>query len=351
MERKSSNYIQEKQHALSHLFLVLSFTVGIFVLLNFGTIKTTPEYFFLKFLFVAASLFSLLHYTLILTFSHTMVHLRKFVLISVDLTILTISIIILENNGIFLLPFYVLIVMESGVSFGFVYFYFTAFLAIVSWILLLVYSAYWLAHEKIIITFVIMTFLIPLVYLKQMRKMHKIQESLHESLISTNHDANYDSLTGLANRKQYDMYVKKLLKKKEFFALLFIDLNKFKAINDTHGHDAGDEVLIEVARRLNKSIDEEDILIRLGGDEFVILTTRKKAFLSKFLHKIEATTIGRHQIGRVSVLIELSIGISTFPDDSKSETFLRKYADEAMYVAKKTDGEYHIFYSDLAQLD
>ncbi|SFV66695.1 diguanylate cyclase/phosphodiesterase (GGDEF & EAL domains) with PAS/PAC sensor(s) [hydrothermal vent metagenome] len=347
MKRESSNYIQEKKHALSHFLVILSFTVGMFLFLNFSNVKMNPEYFFLKFLFVGASLFALIYYTLIISFSRALLHLRKFILISVDLAVLTLSIIILADNGIFLFPFYVLIVMESGVSFGFLYFYFTVFLAIVSWVLLLFYSPYWLAHDNIIITFIIMTFLIPLVYLKQMRKMHEEQASLHESLISTNHDANFDSLTGLANRKQYEQYMKKLLDKKGFFALLFIDLNKFKAINDTHGHDAGDEVLIEVARRLNKSLDEEDMLARLGGDEFVILTTRKKAFLSKFLHKIEENTIGRHQVRQASVLIELSIGVSVYPDDSKSETFLRKYADEAMYVAKKREGEYHIFYADL----
>jgi diguanylate cyclase (GGDEF)-like protein len=351
MKRESSAYKQEKRHALSHLFVTLSITIGTFLFFNFSDTQITREYFFLKFLFVALFTFSLLHSILISKFPFFLIHIRKFTLISVDLAVLTISIILLGDNGIFLFPFYVLIVMESGVSFGFVYFYFSVLLAIVSWGLLLNFSPYWLAHEKIIITFVIMTFLIPLVYLKQMRRMYHEQATLHESLISTNHDANYDSLTGLANRKQYEKSMQKLLKKKDFFALLFIDLNKFKAINDTHGHDAGDEVLIEVARRLNSSLDEGDILARLGGDEFVILSTRKKAFLSKFLNKIEEKTIGRHQIGRVSVLIELSIGVSVYPDDSKSETFLRKYADEAMYVAKKREGEYHIFYSDLATLD
>jgi len=351
MKRENASYIQEKKHALSHLFVVLFFTIGIILLLNFMDIKMNPEYFFLKLLFVGTSIFSLLYYLLIITFPNLLLNIRKLMLISIDLSVLTISIIILETHGIFLFPFYVLIVMESGLSFGFLYFYFTVFLAITSWVILLVYSPYWLAHENIIITFVIMTFVIPLVYLKKMRKLYQKQEHLHETLVSSNHDANYDMLTGLANRKQYDVFMKKLLKKKAFFALLFIDLNKFKAINDTHGHDAGDEVLIEVAKRLNESIDEGDMLARLGGDEFVILTSRKQVFLDKFLSKIEQTTIGRHQIGRVSVLIELSIGVSLFPNDSKSETFLRKYADEAMYVAKKTEGEYHIFYGDLAQLD
>lgn len=344
MPSQTIDYKQEKKHALSHLFVVLSITLSSFIFIIVTKQQLNTEYFLLKTLFIGLSLFSLFHYALIMKFSNVMVRLRKIILIVADLVTLTISIIILGDNGIFLFPFYVLIVMESGVSFGFLYFFFSVLLAISSWGILLKYSPYWLEQEKVILTFIIMTFLIPLIYLKQMRKMHQKQERLHETLISSNHDANYDSLTGLANRKQYDVYMKQLLKEKTFFALLFIDLNKFKAINDTHGHDVGDEVLIEVAKRLNNSIDKGDMLARLGGDEFVILTKRKKAFLEKFLEKIEQTTIGRHQIARISVLIELSIGISLFPDDSKSETFLRKYADEAMYLAKKTDGHYHIFY-------
>jgi len=81
-------------------------------------------------------------------------------------------------------------------------------------------------------------------------------------------------LTGVANRKQYKDTMMDLIHEKEPFALLFIDLNKFKAINDTHGHHVGDEVLKEVARRLSENIDDDDFLARLGGDEFVIITKR-----------------------------------------------------------------------------
>jgi diguanylate cyclase (GGDEF)-like protein len=344
MRIEKNNYTQEKKHAFSHLLVVLLITLATFIFIFMSHQQLNREFFLIKFLFLTLLIFSLLHYVLILKFPDVLLAFRKLVLILTDLVTLTLSIIILGDNGIFLFPFYVLIVMESGVRFGFGYFFFTLLLAILSWALLLHYSPYWLEQEKLIITFILMTFLIPLVYLKQMRKLHKQQESLHETLITTNHDANYDSLTGLANRKQYDAYMKKLLKEKKFFALLFIDLNKFKAINDTYGHDVGDEVLIEVAKRLKSSIDEGDMLARLGGDEFVILSKRKKIFLKKFLEKIEQSTIGRHQIDKISVLIELSIGVSLFPDDSKSETFLRKYADEAMYIAKKTEGKYHIFY-------
>jgi diguanylate cyclase (GGDEF)-like protein len=350
MPNQHYSYLQEKRHALFHLVVVFLMSIGVVMGINTMVEVISREYFFLKMLFIGFFIFALFHYLMILLFPNLLIHFRKTIIILVDLTILTLSITILEDNGIFLFPFYLLIVMESGVSFGFVYFYFSALVATLSWATLLYYSAYWSNSQKVVATFVILTFLIPLIYLRQMRQMYKKQEKLHKSLLSTNRDANYDTLTGLANRKRYDRYMKEVIKEKSFFALLFIDLNKFKSINDTHGHDIGDEVLIEVARRLERSIDEGDMLARLGGDEFVILTKRKKAFLAKFMENLEQNTIGRHQIGRISVLIELSIGISLYPDDSKSETFLRKYADEAMYEAKRREGEYHIFYSDIAKI-
>ncbi len=345
----NGNYNKEKKYALSHFLLVLVMTITVFIILSFQSQNFNPDHLKLKILFMGFLIYSFFHYILIIRFPNTTVVLRRLVLIIFDLAVLTAMIFYLGNHGIYLFSFYLLIVMDVGVSFGFVYFYFSVILTLSSWAVLLLYSPYWLEHYSIVGTFAISTFLIPFVYLKQMRKMHQQQDSLNETLLTTSHDANYDALTGLANRKLYDKYMKNLLKEREFFALLFIDLNKFKVINDTYGHDVGDEVLIEVARRLTASIDEDDMLARLGGDEFVIITKRKKVFLPKFIEKLEQTTIGRHQIDNVSVLIELSIGISLFPDDSKTEIFLRKYADEAMYIAKKAEGKYHIFYEDIKE--
>jgi len=151
----------------------------------------------------------------------------------------------------------------------------------------------------------------------------------------------------LANRKTYEQELKSAFKAKEFFALLFIDLNKFKNINDTYGHHIGDEVLIEVAKRLKSQMDEEDFLARLGGDEFAIISRKKKVFLPKFVKKLEKNVIGDHQIDDIKVSIELSIGISMYPDDAKSSIMLAKYADIAMYAAKKRKNCYHVFYEEL----
>jgi diguanylate cyclase (GGDEF)-like protein len=264
-----------------------------------------------------------------------------------DLGVLTYLIIQFDEMGVFFFPLYILIVMRSGLSFGVSFFYSSLGLAGVSWLALLTYSPYWTAHKDIVATFAITTFLLPLFYLKFITRVHEENHELTLTLNDISYDANYDELTGIANRKHYKETIQEFLDEKVPFALLFIDLNKFKVINDTHGHHVGDEVLKEVARRLAESIDKDDFLARLGGDEFVIITKRKKVYMEKFVSKLERVVIGRHKMGKVVVPIELSIGISLYPDDSYNAMMLSKFADEAMYHAKKTEGRYHCFYYEL----
>ena len=347
MPAVKSEYTKEKEYAYSHLLFVVGLALVSFLMMMFFDERLKRYEFLLKVLLSGMSLFFLLHYAFILRFPNTLVRTRKYILLLVDIIVLTLSIIFFGSSGLFLLPLYILIVMESGVNFGFVYFYFTLTLSAVSWLLLISSSSYWADHTDTVAIFAITTLLIPLVYLKQMMQMHKKHDTLHKTLESASYDANFDTLTGLPNRKQYATFMKTLLQQKEFFALLFIDLNKFKVINDTYGHDVGDEVLREVSKRLSMSIDEEDMLARLGGDEFVIITKRKKVFLENFLEKLEQITIGKHTVDDVTVYIDLSIGVSLFPDDSTSEIFLRKYADEAMYMAKEHKDTYHIFYEEI----
>jgi len=347
MQVDNNAYFKEKEYALSHLWFILLLTFVSFIMVQITKQQTSSYAYLLKILLSSLSFYSLIHYGFVVRFPRLFARTRKFILIAVDLIILTLSIVTVGSSGLFLLPLYILIVMESGISFGLVYFYFSIILSSVSWILLVLYSLYWRTHSDTVAVFAVTTFLIPLIFLKQIMNMHQKHDRLHEKLETTQQDAHIDALTSLPNRKKYDSYMKKLLKENEFFALFFIDLNKFKVINDTYGHHIGDEVLIEVAKRLTESIDKEDMLARLGGDEFVIITKRKRIFIEKFLKKLEEITIGNYQVGNIHVLIELSIGISLFPYDSKSEIFLRKYADEAMYVAKKESETYHVFYEEI----
>ncbi len=355
MLMQNSYYQEEKKYATVRLTIVFMLTFFSFIPFPQINSEMFPQIFLVKVLLGGLLLVSMTHYLLIVRKPDLFVVYRKILLILLDLMVLTFLIAVFEKNGLFLLPIYIVIVMQNGLSFGITYFYASIMFASISWILLLVYSEYWQEHHDIIATFAMTTFLIPLFYLKFITRVHEQNDALSEILTTTEHDANHDALTGLANRKMYKEVMHITLKRKEFFTLLFIDLNKFKGINDTFGHDIGDEVLKEVSRRLLQNMSNEDFLARLGGDEFVIISRRKKVFLEKFLKKLEDTVIGKYTVEGVIVPIELSIGISLYPDDTKSlspndgsiEIMLGKYADDAMYAAKRKPNAYHVFYRDI----
>ncbi len=151
-----------------------------------------------------------------------------------------------------------------------------------------------------------------------------------------------DPLTGLFNRECFDSIFEGMLEnsklKNEIMSVLFIDLDGFKAVNDTYGHEKGDVVLKTVAERLPKIVRANDICFRFGGDEFVVLLRDVK-------DRLHPCLVARRLIHSVSQVISLdesasakvgaSIGIASFPFDGKDMEELLKNADEAMYRAKK----------------
>ncbi|MGE5471528.1 MAG: diguanylate cyclase domain-containing protein [Bacteroidota bacterium] len=155
------------------------------------------------------------------------------------------------------------------------------------------------------------------------------------------HQANYDALTGLANRRLLNHRLEQMItdarRCREIIALLFVDLDGFKAVNDAYGHEAGDCVLQETARRLQTGIRDSDLAARLAGDEFLIvlryLASRDHAgtVAGKLLESLTSPCRFHGENLRVSA----SIGISLYPDDANNAEELVKVADQAMYRAKE----------------
>lgn len=150
-----------------------------------------------------------------------------------------------------------------------------------------------------------------------------------------------DTLTGIPNRKKFLEQVELLIELNQEnphrFAIVFIDLDNFKKINDSMGHDAGDDLLIQVTARLKNAIHEKDLLGRLGGDELAMLIRRQitdEALLgyTENLLKLLANPL---KLGDKSVMITASFGIAIWPIDAKSSSDLLKAADTAMYKAKE----------------
>lgn len=163
------------------------------------------------------------------------------------------------------------------------------------------------------------------------------------------HQASHDSLTNLPNRAYFEARLTRTLrslnKTRDKAAVLFLDSDRFKGINDAYGHAAGDAVLVAVATRIRAQLREDDVVARLGGDEFAILLTplHKIEDAQRIAEKIIASMLEAIELpGQVSVVTSLSIGIAVYPEHGASAQELLCAADSAMYQAKRLarDGQH-----------
>lgn len=163
--------------------------------------------------------------------------------------------------------------------------------------------------------------------------------------------ATHDALTGLPNRVMFSHLLTVALNTARRYghrvAVFFIDLDRFKVINDTLGHEAGDKLLQETAVRLKHTIRTSDVVARLGGDEFVVLLpeTGEPEQVGMIARKILSTVTRPIPIGDQEYRVTASIGISMYPTDAQDEPSLMKNADVAMYLAKEEGKNNFQFYS------
>ena len=180
----------------------------------------------------------------------------------------------------------------------------------------------------------------------------RLSRRLKDSLSQVQHLAHHDTLTGLPNRALFvDRLQRAILKarrEKSLFALLYVDIDRFKGINDHHGHIAGDEILKACANRMMASIRSSDSLGRLGGDEFVLLLEDLKGPLhaQKIANKIQKAVSAGVTVSGELIPTTVSIGIAFFPTDADNEEELFKRADSAMYRSKKHGRNAIYFYSE-----
>jgi diguanylate cyclase (GGDEF)-like protein len=158
-------------------------------------------------------------------------------------------------------------------------------------------------------------------------------------LTAAQHRANHDMLTGLANRALFDEILGHHLaicrRTNADLAVIYIDLDGFKSVNDAHGHAAGDKVLCMVAARLRDAIRESDLAARLGGDEFALIVAgagleSAQALALKLMDRLSAL----YPVGTLRLEVSASIGIACYPESGTVREALSLRADEAMYKAK-----------------
>lgn len=154
------------------------------------------------------------------------------------------------------------------------------------------------------------------------------------------HRANYDQLTQLPNRSLFDDRLVSVIamarRHRRSFALMYIDLDYFKAVNDRLGHAAGDTVLAEAAQRIEKCVRESDTAARLGGDEFAVLISdlNERHEVDEVAQRINVALAKPFLLAEGEATISGSIGIAIFPEHGQNELILKKLADTALYAAK-----------------
>jgi diguanylate cyclase (GGDEF)-like protein/PAS domain S-box-containing protein len=166
------------------------------------------------------------------------------------------------------------------------------------------------------------------------------------------HIAFHDNLTGLPNRLLFEDRLETSIKMAKrnslMLAVLFIDLDGFKAVNDTYGHQAGDELLIDVADRLKSNIREVDTVARLGGDEFVVILTdiNMRQNVTHVTRKL-MESLNEPYLGLETPTVTPSIGIALFPEDGMDMETLIESADKAMYSVKSKNKNGYQFFTEL----
>ncbi len=170
----------------------------------------------------------------------------------------------------------------------------------------------------------------------------------HESKLE--HLAHYDALTSIPNRvllaDRMKQGIAQAKRERTMLGVCYLDIDGFKPVNDNFGHQAGDQVLIEIARRIGNTLREGDTVARLGGDEFVVLLPNLNHLEECIatLNRINEAIAQPFHIQEQTVCLTTSIGVSIFPSDNKDTDELLRHADQAMYVAKQSGkNRFHFF--------
>ncbi|HSH72279.1 MAG TPA: EAL domain-containing protein [Methylophilaceae bacterium] len=167
--------------------------------------------------------------------------------------------------------------------------------------------------------------------------------------------ANFDTLTGLPNRRMFHnrlaQEIKKANRTNQPIALIYLDMDRFKEVNDSLGHDMGDNLLIEAAQRLNSCVRQTDSVARLGGDEFTVIMSELDDFKSveRVTQEILEKLSSPYQLGIETVYVTTSIGVTLYPNDASNIDELLRNADQAMYTAKNLGRNRYSYFTQSMQ--
>jgi diguanylate cyclase (GGDEF)-like protein len=267
--------------------------------------------------------------------------LRRIVGMVFDFGITSYFMYVMKQNGVMFFPVYLWVTIGNGLRYGTRYLYTAMFLSIASFGTVLAGSAYWRGQWGFSIGLLAGLVALPLYFsslLKQLGQQHSELRKLYQQMAR---HATHDSLTGLPNRKHFHDQLAATItsaeREKKSFAVLYLDLDGFKAINDALGHAAGDQIIADTARRLEQCVRKRDVVSRVGGDEFVVLlrdigssdAVRMASKIIEVLSQPFTVAASTHRI-------TTSIGVAHYPRDGTDMHTLIHNADSAMYETKRS---------------
>jgi diguanylate cyclase (GGDEF)-like protein len=263
---------------------------------------------------------------------------RRIVAIIFDIGAVTYAIYFLGEAGIPFFGLYLFNACGNGFRFGPRYLYLSSALSILGFTFALITSEYWASQRTLGVGILLVLVVIPMYFASLTSQLHTVLRHMHKI-------ATHDNLTGLPNRHSFYEHLQQILRSAEKdrtrFAVVFIDLDGFKPINDALGHAAGDEVLRSVASRLKQCVRHDDVVARIGGDEFVIILSGiEMTPLLSVVHKVIDMIAAPYTGTAKTVTLTSSVGVATYPDHGHTVDELVAHADAAMYRSKRAGRNY-----------
>ena len=277
--------------------------------------------------------------------------LRRCLVLVSDLVATSYTMYAADHLGAFFYPVYLWVIAGHGIRYGARFLVAGMVIAVIGFGVVVMVTPYWQQARLTGAGLLMGLVVLPLYQLMLLRKLQAVNQRLSVELNKTMHAATHDTLTGLANRGYFfHRLEQEIARSKRYnasFAVMFIDLDGFKVINDRLGHQAGDEVLIQTAARLRDVCRETDLAARFGGDEFALIVAGASDCDSVREPARRVTEAVSQPIRWQGQTLKLtaSVGVSLYPADGATPDQLTHNADLAMYQVKRQGKQGHICYA------
>ncbi len=329
--------------------LFCALAISLLQIFSFPLDVVRNSYIYLLLAFVA--LYNIFYYFFIRYFPERYIFLRLILVIAIDISSTVYELHLVEHYAALFAPVLLWYIVGYGMRYGVLIGYIASIFTIFCWLILINFSTFWLDNKYFSYGWAVAFIVIPQYYFVLVKRLHHAINKLNIAYKNVEHEAQYDHLTDLPNRSFFQVKLTTMLSKaieiNSKIALYFIDLDNFKRVNDTQGHDIGDSVLIEAAIRLRDVCEDYGSVARLGGDEFVCIVNYEDENSLYVLAGSIVQALGK-PFESTQIPISASVGISLYPDDTKDQFMLKKYADRAMYEAKQRNKSTFVFFHDIS---